>query len=164
MCRDWQTREDGDVMSSTAAEGQIKISISPTFGPSRRDHRGIDSDPLPSQVISFNTNTASPLASLTINSDWVNLYRHNSHYVAAKCQRRRPCCDELFGGLLKLWHLLTNDWIIWEEVEKCHRVSNWSGVFFCIKKRLFSGFTLRLEWDVGERSGWVELFTWIVEL
>lgn len=72
----------------------------------------------------FITNGISPLAGLTVNFDWVNLYQHNSHYDPAKCQWCRPCCDRLFRGLLKLWHFLTNDCIIWVEGEACCWITN----------------------------------------
>lgn len=99
-------------------------------------------DAQPSQVISLITNTISPLAGLTINFDWVNLYRHNSHYDPAKCQWCRPCCDGLFRGLLKLWHFLANDCIIWVEGEACHRIANWfikKGWFFLIQSHIRRG-------------------------
>lgn len=139
MCRGLQTRGDGDAMSSKAAIKKRK----------KENHKvNYQSDQAVTTVLvkafkallnkaaaaltllhtslqSLTPNSIPPMAGLTVNFDWVNLYRHNSHYDPAKCQQCMPCCDGLFGGLLKLWHFLTNDCIIWEEGKACCWMANW---------------------------------------
>lgn len=175
MCRDLQTREDGDVANNTAADkkSQSQLSTLPSRAKSvaRRGKKGKRttskeapvwsgcrrrSDAQPSRVASFITNTISPLAGPTIYFDWVNLYQHNSHYDPAKCQWRRPCCDRLFRGLLKPWHFLTNDCVIWVEGEAHHWTANWFNKR-CWFIFLWKGVPMHTKWHANVCSRYANL-------